>query len=396
MKICFVSQEYPDEISGGIGSYTSSMAKALAICGHEVHVIARTSDKQRVYCDGKVIVHKIMPKLLRNRVLKRYFGNFIYSACVARKIYELIGIYQIEIVEIPEFAAEGFIYSVLPNRLIPLVVRLHTPLKIINKINGNKLSWKGKIFCGILNRMERICILKANAVTSPSHALADLARRELCLEGLEIYVYPNPVDSDFFSPDEENIFNHLASKNVLYAGQLGIRKGVNVFRDIIPKVLKLEPEAKFLFVGADQGYDKNTSMKDYIIQSIPNDQLHKVDFLGKMSWHELRGLYRSSWVCVFPSLFENFPQVCLEAMSCGCLVIGSSSGGMVEIISDEINGFLVQPNDTDGIVERIFHCLNEDLTSMRDSARKSIIESFSLSVVAYHALDVFAKVKFSK
>jgi glycosyltransferase involved in cell wall biosynthesis len=392
MKICLVSQEYPDELIGGIGSYTAGMAKALVESGHVVHVLSRSMDKEQTYFDGNVLVHKILPKPLCYAFVRRYLGNIVYSAYVAYYLYKLINKYDIQSVEVPEFAAEGFIYSIVPFKRVPLIVRLHTPLKIVEKINGTKHSWLGHAYISLLNWMERVSIIRAEAVTSPSKALADVCRRELRLGSLQIHVFPNPVNTEYFAPNRIIKREREVDKTVLYVGQLGIRKGVEVFREIIPDILKSHPDANFVFAGADQGYNKDRSMQDYIVEALTDAQKRRIIFLGKIPWQDLRNLYCSARVCVFPSKFENFPQVCLEAMSCGSLVIGSSLGGMVEIISDGVNGFIVEPSDTKKISERICHCLAHDLNFMRQAARSRVTESFSLSIVAHQAIEVIKRV----
>ena len=165
MKICLISKEYPDECPGGIGSYTAGMAKALALAGHEVHVLSRSPSMARTYQDGPVTVHKLMPKILRSSLVRRYFDNLIYSIAVASAVRRLVRDKGVELVEAPEFAAEGFIYSILPCRPVPLVIRLHTPLKITEQLNQTKHSLGGALFVKLLNWMERSSILKADMVT---------------------------------------------------------------------------------------------------------------------------------------------------------------------------------------------------------------------------------------
>lgn len=48
-------------------------------------------------------------------------------------------------------------------------------------------------------------------------------------------------------------------------------------------------------------------------------------------------------VVVFPSLYENFPYVVLEAMNCGCAIVGSQNGGMKEMIEEIVSGLLYNP-----------------------------------------------------
>jgi glycosyltransferase involved in cell wall biosynthesis len=112
-------------------------------------------------------------------------------------------------------------------------------------------------------------------------------------------------------------------------------------------------------------------------------------FPGRLPWNDLIRIYQGTPVCVFPSVFENFPGVALEAMSCGCTVIGSCSGGMAEIIRDGVDGFHVQPGDSVGIAGRILWCLDNDLSAMGRAARKRVEENYSFKAVARESVHCF-------
>lgn len=56
-------------------------------------------------------------------------------------------------------------------------------------------------------------------------------------------------------------------------------------------------------------------------------------------------------VCI-PSWWENMPMACIEAMLCGAIVIGTDTGGISEIITDSLNGFLVPTHSPRAIAEK--------------------------------------------
>jgi len=82
----------------------------------------------------------------------------------------------------------------------------------------------------------------------------------------------------------------------------------------------------------------------------------RIQFIGAVPRMSLPDLYRSAAVCVVPSLYENLPYTCLEAMACGCATIGSNVGGIPEIITDGVDGRLVPPADADGLAVRSAIC----------------------------------------
>lgn len=63
--------------------------------------------------------------------------------------------------------------------------------------------------------------------------------------------------------------------------------------------------------------------------------------------------YRNAAVCVIPSLYENFPNTCIEAMACGYAVVASAVGGIPEIITHGVDGLLVAPGRPDALAAAI-------------------------------------------
>lgn len=71
----------------------------------------------------------------------------------------------------------------------------------------------------------------------------------------------------------------------------------------------------------------------------------KICFLGAKTKEELAVIYHAADCCVLPSRYDNFPNVLIEALSCGTPCIGTEVGGITKIISNDKNGILVKPDD---------------------------------------------------
>jgi glycosyltransferase involved in cell wall biosynthesis len=88
-------------------------------------------------------------------------------------------------------------------------------------------------------------------------------------------------------------------------------------------------------------------------------------------------------ICIFPSLWENFPNVCLEAMSAGRAVIGSKNGGMHDMLSSINNNWLIDPNKVTDIAEAIIYLLENDNERMvyGERCRDKILQFYSRQLV---------------
>ena len=79
----------------------------------------------------------------------------------------------------------------------------------------------------------------------------------------------------------------------------------------------------------------------------------KVKFLGGLENNDVYEVLKKSDLFVLLTVGDSFGIVFAEAMSCGLPVIGARAGGVPEIIQEGINGFLVEPNNLESIIEAI-------------------------------------------
>ena len=94
-----------------------------------------------------------------------------------------------------------------------------------------------------------------------------------------------------------------------------------------------------VFVGRDESgiiRGKRVESLQLEIGHILKDFEERVSFTGVLSGNDLNKVYRESLICVVPSQWENYPNVFLEAMSFGCIVLGSNVGGIPEIINKTV------------------------------------------------------------
>ncbi len=84
-----------------------------------------------------------------------------------------------------------------------------------------------------------------------------------------------------------------------------------------------------------------------------------VSLLGSMSGEELEAEYRNSQVLAVPSSYEGFGIVYLESMGFGAPPLASTAGAACEMITDGLNGFLVNPGDIKGISEKIGRLISD-------------------------------------
>jgi len=122
-------------------------------------------------------------------------------------------------------------------------------------------------------------------------------------------------------------------------------------------------------------------MNDVFVQ---NGVQEKVMLKAPVPYDDLPKIYNNADILVVPSLYDNSPYTCLEAMSCGVPVVGTSAGGMPEYIDDGQNGLIIPPEDVDALVAAVVR-LAEDkdrLVEFGESAREKAVREFEREAVA--------------
>ncbi len=405
MRICLISREYPPDTGwGGIGAYTFQHAKALKEAGHDVEVISLCAKDQKQ--DGKnpnpepqndlfVPVHRaawgpILEELSTVWISLPY-THFVLKSCLAlwRKFLEIHKAKPFDVVEAPEHLAEALFPAL--THICPLVLRLHTPhSKFIAERYHNLNSSFDQQLVALL---ERLVILEADLLSSPSLDLAQFVAADSAVDLSEIKMVPNPVDCIKFNPEGEKALESDGRLTVFFAGRLEERKGIHYLIDAVPEVLKKHPQLRFVIVGADTNTGPGKSSVLAALQKSleASGAASAVTFVNHVTLDQMPAYYRSADICVVPSLYENAPYTVLEAQASGKPVVGTSAGGSKEYILDGETGFVLPPQDAKALAEAIVKLAEDsDLReSMSKAARARSLELFDKRIIVKQALETY-------
>jgi len=116
--------------------------------------------------------------------------------------------------------------------------------------------------------------------------------------------------------------------------------------------------------------------------------------MGFVEYLDLVRYYNESDICVFPSWYENYPAVCLEAMSCGKAVLGSSNGGMSEIIEHKKTGLLFDPFLPNDFKTKLTLLIKDSkyAAKLGKNAKKSVDTKFDRTQIARSIRLIYLKV----
>jgi glycogen synthase len=301
-----------------------------------------------------------------------------------------------DVVEGPEFGADAAEAArAFPD--LPLVVKLHTPTFLIDEIQNTYVSrWRrARYLLGALRRgrrpelfwhyepasdPEREHALAASEITAPSVAILDLVRTRWKLEPRRLFHVPN-----VFDPPAEllTLAAATATGRITYFGRLEVRKGVIELAEAMRLVLARAPTTKFRLVGRSVPHPATGRDLATHVREVLGSFAAGVEFVGGVPHSGIARLMGDTDICVFPSVWENLPYVCLEAMAAGRGVIASDGSGMAEVIDDGVNGRLVPPRDPRALADAMLRMAADPTgrVTMGEKARARARTAYAREVI---------------
>lgn len=378
MRIALVSQEYPPETAkGGLGTQTFAKAHGLARRGHEVFVISRSPDgRRREYRDGPVQVQRV-PGFERRLPLYSEVAEWLtYSAEVATAIAARHTATPLDLVDFPEWAAEGYTHLLNQSEWnrIPSVIHLHGPLALF----AHEMGWPSldSEFYRTGTAMEGTCLRLADAIFSSSRYSASIAAQHYPVSDVEIPVIHTGVDTKFFAPKAAP---KAARPTIVFAGKLVPNKGVFALVDAAMELAAELPDLQVRLLGrADENVARELRRR---ASSTGRGEL--LDFAGFIPRQKLPEQLSTSHVFAAPAPHEPGPGlVYLEAMACGLPAIACAGSGAAEVVRHEETGLLIPPNDHAALVNALRWLLTNDVTraAMGRQARQHMVEHFDTKV----------------
>ena len=141
--------------------------------------------------------------------------------------------------------------------------------------------------------------------------------------------------------------------------------------------------AKFRFIGAVLNRPASGIPYDKWIRLRLPKHTDRLEFSGKYPLERMVEAYDSLDICVFPSLWENFPNVCLEAMSAARAITASSAGGMSEMLDDGGAGRLFPSGDSEALSREVIALLQTPSERIRlgELARSRVLSLYNENVI---------------
>lgn len=362
MKIAIFTDSFFPQVNGVVTALVN-LAENLADRGHKIIIIAPKYRKQQEYVYPGIRVVRV------NSVAARFYDDFRWTVPFPLWCYWKLKREEIDIVH---FMTPFFIsfFGIKFARLtkVPCVGTFHTlitdPAYFTHLFKGPmKITQEGT--CVYAN----LYYDRADHVTTPSKEAARMIEANGCTTSIE--VISNGVVLDSFDNSRSGAFREkygLGDGVVLFIGRIAHEKNLTVLIDAFSKVHERIPEAQLLIVGDGPQWDlfKSYAQKQSCSGSII--------FTGVIDHDELVGSGIFGCASLFATASETETQgiTILESQANGLLSVGVRRGGVMELIEDGKNGYLVEPGDVSAMAEKIVYIL-ENKDSLEDM-KKNVLE----------------------
>ena len=195
----------------------------------------------------------------------------------------------------------------------------------------------GKTISNISKKYEKIALNLVDAITVNSKEGYDYYTKM----GFNVVQIPNAIDLNLIPKKSTKQFKN----QLIFAGRLSKEKGIEI---LLETAIHLPDNYHLLIAGSGPLEEKVRNLADKKIN---------VHYLGYQSKQNLLSLIRGSDLLIQPSLEEGISSTLLEAMACGTCVLGSDIEGISEVIENNKTGLLVEPNNSDELLNKILYLL---------------------------------------
>ena len=203
-------------------------------------------------------------------------------------------------------------------------------------------------------------------------------------------IVPNGIDTSRFQPGSPPLpeLRTPGKKTVLFVGRMEQRKGLPTLLDAYGRLREYRDDIRLVVVGEGAmrwGYERY----------VETEEIPDVTFLGHVEGALLPRCYASADVFCSPALHgESFGIVLLESMASGIPVIASSITGFSQVVTDDRDGVLAPPGDSDAWADALERLLDDPARRARLAAGGlQTAQRYDWSRVVDTVLDVYAQAR---
>lgn len=375
MNILFVTglfaNDERDTALGGMSGAVYKSALGMQQRGHSVRILACAGRERRWRYQGLDVISVRVGQGIEEKAAGAMLIDILKRELAVRRYVQKLDCEKaIDIVQYTGWFGVGLLHPYG----IPAVMRMSSYTKV--QLSNNFST--GKRF--LLEAVEYLAAKRMNFVFAPSRITAAGLEKDI---QRAVVVMETPFRQEETKWDDSILRSRLESKRyLLFFGRMTVDKGIYVIRDMLHEILDRYREIHIVFAGGINRHE-GVLVSDELMEAA-GEHGSRVVFLGLLPKERLLPVIDGAELILMPSLADNFPNACAEAMSLGKIVIGTDGSSLEQFIQDGVNGYLVERNNPGQLCRCVDRVLRmepgqKELVSIR--ARKKIegldLESYS-------------------
>ena len=385
MKILMLTWEYPPRIVGGIARVVNDLSKRLIKDGHEVTVVTyREGDAPYYELDKGVKVYRVDNFMINaNNFIDWIMQLNFNMVAKASEIMQKEGAF--DVIHAHDWLVAYAAKTLKNSYDIPLISTIHATEAGRNSgIRDEQQKY--------INDTEWMLTYESTEVIVNSNYMKGELQRLFGLPFEKINVVPNGVNTLNYSGIERDYdfrrrYAMDNEKIILFMGRLVYEKGIQHLITAMPKILNGYHDAKLVVAG------KGGMIDELRAQANALGLGEKVYFAGYVNGKDVGKLYKVADVAVFPSTYEPFGIVALEAMLAEVPVVVSDIGGLNEIVQHRENGMKCYAGNANSIADSILELLYDPQLSANvvKKAKAKVRNEYSWNKIAQNTPFIYMK-----
>lgn len=376
MNILFVTGEFANSKSemalGGMSYAVYKSALGMQRCGHNVQILAVANYNKRWFYRGLEVISVKTYQYGDGDSLKSVFTGILKREyCLRKTIKKLNKKEHIDIIQYVGWFGIGLFHC----NAIPSIMRVSSYTKV--QFEHNYLKSRKYL----LELIEYLAAKKMNYIFAPSKIMAAGIEKDI---RKKVGVKETPFLFEDIIWDEGILEKKLKGKKyIFYFGRMSVDKGILVIRDILYKVLDKYQDIYFVFAGSSSQFNGICIEKELL--RVSKQYKNRVMFLGWLGKSKLYPIIDNAEMILMPSLSDNFPNSCAEAMSLGKIVIGTNGSSLEQFIENKKNGFLAEI----GSAENLYYII-EKVLNLEEKEKEKISKCAQMKIKKFD-LDVYSR-----
>ena len=376
MKILMLTWEYPPRIVGGIARVVHDLSKRLIKDGHDVTVVTYREGELPYYENDKgVEVYRVDNYMITPNNFIDWIMQLNFN--LVAKASELIAKEgNFDVIHAHDWLVANAAKTLKHAYNIPLVSTIHATESGRNSgIHDETQRY--------INDTEWMLTYESTEVIVNSNFMKGHIQGLFGLPFDKINVIPNGINLTNFNGIERDYeFRRQYAldneKIILYMGRLVYEKGIQHLIAAMPKILDNYHDAKLIIAGKGGMIDELKAQVEYM--GISN----KVYFTGYLDAKQVQKMYKCADVAVFPSTYEPFGIVALEAMLAGVPTVVSDVGGLNEIVEHGVTGMKSYAGNSNSIADSILTLLYDHALAAKvaKNAKAKVKELYNWNKIA--------------